>query len=384
MSSPESSPKMIRILWLCLSIIILWSNYGLPSLPKGTLVATFSGLVPIEQLKIGDKVLSCDIKDSNSNATIIEVVITKIDSHLSDSVFTFYTGEDRWLEASPLQLFFEFKLLPNQQDEISATIDLVQAQYLKKGDMFVDANMQCVPIVNIEKTELSCTYPNQYVEKIKKDKHNKINSLEKRTIKVDMYAIEVEETHTFLISEHSCNKNEECHLLLTHNGIPALGLGISLAFDAAPTSISFAGASLTAGELSLAFGPIGVAIGLTSLGFFGYHLYKNQDGKQTYFSLERANQNGKSDKKDNNEENSAQAPGKPTEQDGYAPSKKWDGKKVKHPKTGKIGWPDEDGNVWVPTGPGSAAHGGPHWDVQFPKTKNGRDYKNVYPGGKVR
>jgi hypothetical protein len=24
------------------------------------------------------------------------------------------------------------------------------------------------------------------------------------------------------------------------------------------------------------------------------------------------------------------------------------------------------------------------WDVQFPKTQNGRDYKNVYPGGKVR
>jgi hypothetical protein len=27
------------------------------------------------------------------------------------------------------------------------------------------------------------------------------------------------------------------------------------------------------------------------------------------------------------------------------------------------------------------AHGGPHWDVQFP---NGKDYENVYPGGKTR
>lgn len=26
------------------------------------------------------------------------------------------------------------------------------------------------------------------------------------------------------------------------------------------------------------------------------------------------------------------------------------------------GWEDAGGNVWVPTGPGSLAHGGPHWD----------------------
>jgi len=35
----------------------------------------------------------------------------------------------------------------------------------------------------------------------------------------------------------------------------------------------------------------------------------------------------------------------------------------------------------VPTGPGSKAHGGPHWDVQNPKT--GR-HKNILPGGKER
>ena len=79
-------------------------------------------------------------------------------------------------------------------------------------------------------------------------------------------------------------------------------------------------------------------------------------------------------------DNDAQAPGIPTEIDGFIPSKRWDGKKCRHPLNGKVGYPDKKGNIWVPTGPGPLAHGGPHWDVQTP---NGRS-KNVYPGGKVR
>lgn len=78
--------------------------------------------------------------------------------------------------------------------------------------------------------------------------------------------------------------------------------------------------------------------------------------------------------------NDAQAPGVPTVQDGFVPPKRWDGKKHRHPINGKVGYPDKKGNIWVPTGPGPLAHGGPHWDVQTP---DGRA-KNVYPGGKVR
>jgi hypothetical protein len=77
----------------------------------------------------------------------------------------------------------------------------------------------------------------------------------------------------------------------------------------------------------------------------------------------------------------ADAPGQPTAADGYTPAKKWDGKKVKDPnRSFGSGWPDVKGDVWVPTGPGGDAHGGPHWDVQTP----GGGYRNVYPGGKVR
>jgi RHS repeat-associated protein len=82
----------------------------------------------------------------------------------------------------------------------------------------------------------------------------------------------------------------------------------------------------------------------------------------------------------NNESADAQAPGCPTESDGFIPKKNWDGKKVKNPNGPGYGYPDKKGNVWVPTGPGPNAHGGPHWDVQRP----GGGYINVYPGGRTR
>lgn len=77
--------------------------------------------------------------------------------------------------------------------------------------------------------------------------------------------------------------------------------------------------------------------------------------------------------------NGSKAPGKPGDKEGFCEPKKG-------PQWGKApggrgsGWIDADGNVWVPTGQGSNAHGGPHWDVQKP----GGGYINVYPGGKRR
>lgn len=76
----------------------------------------------------------------------------------------------------------------------------------------------------------------------------------------------------------------------------------------------------------------------------------------------------------------AKAPGMPSASDGFEPGKngaEW----VPNPNGKGYGWRDKGGRVWCPTGPRpGAAHGGPHWDVQFP---NG-DHTNVYPGGKVR
>jgi hypothetical protein len=73
------------------------------------------------------------------------------------------------------------------------------------------------------------------------------------------------------------------------------------------------------------------------------------------------------------------APGYPGGQPGYTDPKggpNW----VPNPNGSGNGWESGDGTVWVPTGQGGAAHGGPHWDVQNPDG----NYDNVYPGGKVR
>lgn len=75
----------------------------------------------------------------------------------------------------------------------------------------------------------------------------------------------------------------------------------------------------------------------------------------------------------------AKAPGKPGPTEGFQDPKggeNW----VPSPNGNGSGWLDAEGNVWVPTGPGGRAHGGPHWDVQSPDGK----YKNVYPGGTER
>ena len=87
---------------------------------------------------------------------------------------------------------------------------------------------------------------------------------------------------------------------------------------------------------------------------------------------------GKNPKDPKDKKGNAQAPGVPTEKDGFIPKKNWDGEKVKHPRG--WGWPDKDGNVWIPSGP--RGHGSPHWDVQRPGKS--KDYENIVPGGKIR
>jgi RHS repeat-associated protein len=76
--------------------------------------------------------------------------------------------------------------------------------------------------------------------------------------------------------------------------------------------------------------------------------------------------------------NGPKAPGKPPKNVGFEDPKggeNW----VPNPNPGRgggsHGWQDANGDVWVPTGQGSNAHGGPHWDVQSP----GGGYRNVRP-----
>ena len=178
-----------------------------------------------------------------------------------------------------------------------------------------------------------------------------------------LHTIQVEETHTFLVGTYG---------ILVHNMLVPVSaiIGLSIPFGAE-----------CGGSLGSFFGPPGVIGGIVIGGLLECVIKTCTTNQVRQYQLifdpakiqQHLLNNNTEDKN-----NSAQAPGMPTKEDGYRPPKNWDGKKTRHSKTGQIGWPDENGNIWVPTGPGSKAHGGPHWDVQYP---NGRDYDNVYPGG---
>lgn len=184
---------------------------------------------------------------------------------------------------------------------------------------------------------------------------------------IQVYIVEVEDTHNFLVGHYS---------ILTHNMILpyAFNIGISVPFG-----------SVAAGSAGSFFGPIACVGGAVLGGLIGiiskiFHSDRIQKYRLLDYDISMFDTHG-NDQRQFVSNNDAQAPGKPTVDDGYTPPKNWDGKKVKHSKNGKVGWPDVDGNVWVPTGPGSSAHGGPHWDVQH---SNGKTYDNIYPGGKIR
>lgn len=180
-----------------------------------------------------------------------------------------------------------------------------------------------------------------------------------------VYAIEVENTHTYFVGRHS---------VLTHNiFLPPVTIALSIPF----------GTGLAGGALGGFFGPVAITSGFAFGGLIGY-LFNTliRDDRIPLYSMDlidvdklailHKDKNGPKDAG-----NDAQAPGKPTENDGFIPPKNWDGKKVKAPN-GRFGWQDIKGNIWVPSGP--TGHGGPHWDVQHPK----RGYDNVVPGGRIR
>jgi hypothetical protein len=113
-----------------------------------------------------------------------------------------------------------------------------------------------------------------------------------------------------------------------------------------------------------------VTIGTAVISYLGFRFFAKK--------RRHADEDKKDERKGYNDmQDDAQAPGMPTEKDGYEPPKNWDGKKVKNPNGHGYGYPDKKGRVWIPTGP--KAHRGPHWDVQNPDGT----YDNILPGGKI-
>lgn len=214
-----SRSKITRLISVFLSIIITWTNVVFSSLPQGVSVSTPSGLVPVEKLKVGDKVLSYDFNTTDTKKALVEVAITKIDKHLLECGFTIYTGKYRWIDTSPQQLFFVLKATHDKKGNLLALADfvqaqlvqakLVQAQHLNVGDMLIDVNMSYIPITKIKRADCCAT---------KKNKNSKI--IEIKAVKIYAYAIEVEKSLCFIVSENSWGKDVEPHLLLTRNGAP--------------------------------------------------------------------------------------------------------------------------------------------------------------------
>jgi hypothetical protein len=200
-------------------------------------------------------------------------------------------------------------------------------------------------------------------------KFKSITSIEFITQPLQVYAIEIENTHNFLVGRHC---------ILTHNmALPALSSGMAMYCSAGATAGGAAGGLL---------GPVTAIGGALAGCFIGYVINALVGNNKVphyklEFNIDAIEEQFKQNIDQASKNDNAQAPGKPTEKDGFIAPKRWDGKKVRHPKNGKVGWPDKDGKVWVPTGPGPLAHGGPHWDVQHP---DGKTYDNVYPGGKIR
>ncbi len=275
--------KLINVIYLFLGFIFSWFKLVQSSLPEGTLVATSTGLVKVEKLKIGDKVLSYNFNSTKTETILTEVKITKIDKCLLEAGFSIYTEKYRWIDSSPQHLFFVLKAGEDKEKNISVMADFVQAQYLNAGDMLIDVDMSCIPITKIRRADC-CT--------IKFDK--KKRPIKIQTVKIYAYGVEVEEPHTFLISEKSEYANQERRLLLTHNGLPALAVGASWIFGSTSASISFAEASLSVGGGYVSLGPVGFALGVfTGVGIVGYNYFFG-DKKKGGIYLERVDPNCRS------------------------------------------------------------------------------------------
>jgi RHS repeat-associated protein len=123
----------------------------------------------------------------------------------------------------------------------------------------------------------------------------------------------------------------------------------SVVLDAATFGVNILA---TPGEVAAA-AAIGGAIGYTAGSIVDYVLNKNK--QEPCPSAPPASKPSLDDMKNN-----------PPTHPEYNPPKNWNGAKVKNPNGAGSGWPDRNGDVWVPTDH-NGTHGR-HYDVQNPRT----------------
>jgi len=313
----KSSLRKKFLLAIC-SLFLCNTNI-FPAITKGTLVHTPSGFVPVENLHIGDFVIGYCLDCKN----LVQSPIIKIKKKKIDTLFLVKT-DNKELLVSKQHLFFD----PTKHLWIKAK-SLTNKNYLA-----------------------ACSFDGNHLTLFRLRCHG-VTTLKQS---VNTYEIGLKFPHTFLVSQSQ---------ILTHNF--AFTLGAYLSFGL--------------GKITLE----SVALGIATLGLA---LLGKKSKNKTHIIFNPCNFNNFSNKKpdDNNDKKkkkNEKAPGRPTEKDGFkAPKGKTREKiqKVKHQKTNQWGYIDAYGNIWVPTGEGPLAHGGPHWDVI---NRAGYRIMNIVPGGKI-
>lgn len=231
-----------RVLLLLLSFIFSWHITSSAGLAEGSLIATVQGPVPIQDLKVGDRVISY-----KTDGSLVQAAVTKVLQHRTDSLFCLYITPQKFIIASPHQLFYD----PHN--------GFIEAQYITN------------------KNTITSIFP--YSFQVWKTSNTYV-SPKNTLMSLDVYSIEIEYPHTYFVSDSSfCDNEEALHtFLLTHNGLPALGIGCSVVLEKTLTTLAFSKASVFAGGLGLTAGPTGLIIGgMAGLSWVGYNLFFKKD-----------------------------------------------------------------------------------------------------------
>ncbi len=191
--------------FLACSFILFWHVPAHPALIPGTLVKTPNGFVSIENLKIGDKVTTCNPDESIIDKPLNEAIITNIVTSTTSKVFVIETNNGV-LDADKDQLFYDPAL----------------GQCLKTENLTTDNKL--VSLVNNYSEYCDCL---------------KIETLNVNAI---TYDISIESPHVYFVSNAQ---------ILTHNFFPIVAVGFSFAFGKTLGSISLVGIGMALGALGV-------------------------------------------------------------------------------------------------------------------------------------
>ena len=303
------------------------------SLPPHTAVKTHNGAIPVSLLHAHNMVV-CPKGFGAQEHVAIKSVVTTTPSYL----YTIKCSKG------------SFEISGDQQVYDPVHKKFVAASALTTNNYLIDENDRVLPCLSVTKK------PNTQI----------------------CYELSLAKPHVFYASDME---------ILVHNF--DVGIGIAIAFG---------GGEIVIKSITATFALVGLALGITATQSskrpidveLSYYADSGTSAPPAPAAPDSEGKTGeqKTEGKECQEgdKENIKAPGRPTENDGFPPKKKKKktGSKddrVKHPITGAKGWEDKHGNIWVPTGEGQLAHGGAHWDVQ---SKDGKSYKNVFPGGHVR